>query len=679
MKTKSNLKTSVKRLACGMLSAILLIPASAFAADTVTVESPVIDILASTNAAEHPENSLYTIATTTGSDSITVDNEVYTPNITSGDWGVVNHLLADNTELNTALGYDENTGTYGKDKIVLEFDIKTWDNSNLGEGYNTWHLRKDENGDTKDSMLVWPGHLKFNSTDITWENGLSNDYYITNGLWYNVKHVSYLNKKDSKQVVEWYVNGNLVRRGERTTDYGTKLTKLIVQARYATSNNFYSYKNLKVYAADDVEKDNTQVAKKTNTVLSAKAAEFTEANTGEMKLDNNYIKLNTNTTAAKDGFTRTQSGSLVNVTRGNMLDGTKPYSIKFDVYMPKCDGIADGAKMQGLSFLATPPADDASKAYFGRMDVRAGQLRFKNELAWSLTTDDQTVLVSKDAWHTVECVIEPATETDTNIYMTWYVDGKVALNRSALETGGTYTSTTGLLTSFYLISHEGIYAADDTEKSNNLNSPIKIDNIEICTQSYAHPDFALQPTLSQSGQNLIVSLNKAAESDIVLKNLIVKDESDETVAPTGITVAEDKMSATIALPAASNSQWYTVELPERMISADGYSLSETQISTPHLEITAGELVTRDSNTSVDISYTNTTGDTVNGMVILAEYDGERCVGVDIRNVTFGKAETATSVAAGSLPSLTTNGSHTYRAYVWKANTIAPLSGAIVAK
>ena len=607
---------------------------------TVVVEDSNIKILGSINDNEQPKDALYEKGGTNGT-NYTVDTstgeDVYTAGVAY--YKVLAPKNSGDVEIKTAF---ENA-VQGYDKYVIEFDYYGENLDGDTKGEVSWHFRTigvDAN--------ISIGAL-YNSR-IKWNNGTNANYQsvktaqemdFARGVWHNMKLVTYLEPTIADGNVykqEWIMDGTVIRQKTVTLANG------IVPNYFWWCNKdmdeatdglqpFFKYKNLRLYAAKDKTvnvadttisrvplmsmRDSYSNGKSIDGLTISKGAGYKKSDDGYMTFDsgneNIFININSYQWTKND----------YEFIKSEIKKGPGAYSVKFDMYMPKKP---DGAvkAIQEFTFLSDKVDNHL---YFGKMKILSDRLKFEN--AFSGDTPSE-VIVKNEAWHAIECVIEPALNSDDKVYMTWYVDGSVARAREELNTSQPNTSLTGLIKLFYGLKNEA-----------GANQ-IKFDNFEISPIRYADLGSALTPTsLIMNDKTLTLSLNKPAENKQVLQNIAVKDSANNVITPQSVTVANDNKSVVITLPDNTAAEWYTVYLPERMFSADGYALSKSSVSTPHFEVASASFDdSADGKTSFKTTYKNSTNKETNIIAVIAAYDKTTGIltAVDTKTYKVNKSE-----------------------------------------
>lgn len=611
-KTTIDKKMFGKRLAASLLSACMLLSGfSAFAvegdgeAETPVIQNPAVVEKEAWSATLYRQyagdfaSSAYDagkdyckIDTITTDDSSEYDEITITENKYSGQW------LAETFAM---LG----TNNKGKEamknshKVSVSFDMKTSSNNSNG---NIIYFEDGSSGRIG-NLVVSDTKLAFSDSE---NNKNKYDYALTPGEWVNVKLVFYP-KKENVDInrCEWYVNDQLVLVASGGANAASFPTEARVLDRVGIlGSKGLTYKNLRISGVkqETVEADTT----------TEKVVDLTSANV-----------LKTDTAAGTDEngiFMNDKNGAVINVSDKTLDYGTDntpvydKYSFSYDIKLTK--DYEDATKVAKLYYRDGVQHYDTNSTnhdvgYIGMIHVYGKHLQFSK----NGTSVNKTYNIQKDKWYNIEYVVEPSTGK-----FVWYVNGDKVTEGSISDSTAWYASQKRILKTFRT-------EKDNEDKENRewvgVSGDIRFNNFKLSgIQNTVRPteDFATT-SVAKTDSGLDVTFNKDVDDTQSLLNYIkVTDRFGNVVNTTATVSATDKKVVNLAIENADSS-WYKVSVPTRFLSADGLALGETKVlSTPHFEVVNPVLNVENSTATLNATYTNTTNEAVNAMVVLAAYN-----------------------------------------------------------
>lgn len=212
-------------------------------------------------------------------------------------------------------------------------------------------------------------------------------------------------------------------------------------------------------------------------------------------------------------------------------------------------------------------------------------------------------------------------------------------------------------------SWNGIFTNMQLEAPNPANS-VKFKNFTLKgLETVKDNSNAFNANIEKSGNDLKLTFNKEVVKDSILLNkIVVKNAKGNALNVTGVVGEDNK---TVTFKNIADSEWYTVEIPERFVSADGYIIQNTVVSMPHFEVINAEITDGETTKSLATSFANTTEEGKEVVVMLAAYNQDNTLKqVSVKKYTVNKNETLT---ASDLPSVDATEDTTYKGYIWTSD------------
>lgn len=644
-----------KRFAVSLLSACMLFSGfSAFAADgDGAVDTPVIQ----NPAVVEEEVSPYFAVKGNTNYKVTGDkweeNGVLSHNYrnvcTVAEDGTVTVDSEDNSELILlSTGNDTYSGQKGCYKSVLNFDLKV-NNDNTGGTiyfYDTGNKRLGTANVSKEK-------LSFSY------NGGNPDYAIEAEKWYNIKCVTYPTSTsetaDDIDRIEWYVDNNLIGIS-KMNEGGTRTHARV----FYLSGKGISFKNQKLVK---INKNTVEAATTIENVVDLTTANVLSTSTA-VKEDNEGLYMDTN-------------GVLLNVDDKTLDYGTNnapvyhKYSFSYDIKLTADyqdnQRVAQLYYRDGVMHYNGTAESNTGKdvGYMGIIHVFGKHLQFSQNGEWSMK---ETYPIEKDVWYNIEYVMEPSTGD-----FVWYVNGEKVSEGSVSKSTNWYASKKRILKSF----RADITSGTDVAQSGD----IRFDNFKLSgiknTVKPAEVFAATSVVKNESG--LDVAFNKDVDSAQALLNYIkVTDRFGKAVSTSASVSDVDKKVVKLAIENVDSS-WYKVSVPSRFLSADGLALGKTTVlSTPHFEVVNPVINVENSIATLNATYTNTTDNEVNTMVVLAAYNENGTLAqVAVANRTVAETNgSVTEQTQSDKVNVTVPENGTVKAFVFDKTTYQPLCGII---
>lgn len=639
-KTTIDKKMFGKRLAASLLSACMLLGGfSSFAAEVDgEVDTPVIQ----NPAVVEEEVSPYFAVKGNTNYKVTGDkweeNSVLSHNYrdictVAEDGTVTVNDTAGSELILLSTGNDTYSGQKGCYKSVLNFDLKV-NNDNTGGTiyfYDTSNVRLGVVGISKEKLS-----FSYNSGTV--------DYAIEAEKWYNIKCVTYptgiSETADNIDRIEWYVDDNLIGIS-KMNEGGTRTHARV----FYLSGKGISFKNQKLVK---INKKTVEAATATEKVVGLTSANVLSTSTAAKK-DDNGIYMDT-------------KGVLLNVNDKTLDYGTDnapvydKYSFSYDIKLT-----ADYQDNQRLAQLyyrdgvmhynGTAESNNGKDVgYMGIIHIFGKHLQFSQNGEWSMK---ETYPIEKDVWYNIVYVMEPSTGD-----FVWYVNGDKVSEGSVSKSTSWYASKKRILKSF----RADITSGTDVAQSGD----IRFDNFKLSAiKNAVKPAEAFAVTsVAKTDNGLDVTFNKDVDTAQSLLNYIkVTDRFGKAVSTSASVSATDKKVVKLAIENDASS-WYKVGVPTRFLSADGLALGETKVlSTPHFEVVNPVINVENSTATLNATYTNTTDNEVNTMVVLAAYN---------ENGTLAQVAVANRTVAE------TNGSVSEQAQLDKVQVFVPENGSVKA-
>lgn len=665
--------STLKRLAAGAISAMMVFTSisAVFAAETtttaqtITVETSDYKLLGSIVEGEDKETNIYSNTNKNVDANYTVTEEngekVYT--VKECEYYKLLDLKDKNNSESTF-----NTTVDGYDKCVFSIDIKGLGTPSY-DVYNAYCYRTigKNRQENIEHGVIYNRRIKF--TDFgnqSIKKGGVAEYDMKDNTWHNVKIVHYLKKGANGYKIQYWVDDVLVRETEKN------LTSIVpdnfqwtgkVITSNETTQGLFSYKNARLYVAKEetVKENETSVQKdvfaqldKTtfkDTTEKGKQGEraiWRDSARGRTNTDENgylYTSLDQDGEGAAIYINQSSPTYLAKYFTGDLKGLYDSYSINFDMLMPKTTENSDTV----LQYLRLMSQANGEHKYMGCIMIMPGRIKMNATLNNTIFTD---TVVKEGEWANVEIEVDPSDAE--NIQFTYYVNGN-NVGTEKLDTNESRTSTTGIIETFY------------ASKMKSGTDNLKFDNFKITLNKKAHKSNSLNATVTKEVNDLKVKFNKALDSKTkLLDDIVVKNNLGNVLNVAGTLSADGK---TITYENVSNADWYSVQLPERLMDEDGYIIKNNIVSTPHFAVDSAKIdVDSEGNNKLNITYTNTLDEKQNVMVMLAAYDTDgRLVKVDVKSYGVNASGTVTPNGE-EVPTIeTTEGNLTVRGYIWGAN------------
>lgn len=174
-----------------------------------------------------------------------------------------------------------------------------------------------------------------------------------------------------------------------------------------------------------------------------------------------------------------------------------------------------------------------------------------------------------------------------------------------------------------------------------------------------------------------ITFNKESlNNESLLKDIVLKDSKANIVPVKTISTQTDNKSILLEVENA-NSDYYTIYMPKRFLSKDGYALSNEVVSTPHFEVTKSGFNENieEGKISFKTAYKNSKNVDTNIIAVIAAYDKTTGIlkAVDTKTYTIDKSVDGTEnvFEPDELPTIVKGSDTIVKGFIWEAATYAP--------
>ena len=536
-------------------------------------------------------------------------------------------------------------------KYSVSFDIKTSSTGANGEIYIF-----DDDTAGKNRRV---GRMQFSSSTITlFNNGNDSTKTVVNitpDEWVSLKYVVYPKTSTSDiNRLEWYIDDELVSVGESNSTTSMFPENRNFNKICAFNGKGTQYKNFKLEGIEKADIDKSQATEALSKLGGWKAPD--SAATGIVEKAAATVA-----ESGADGIKMLKAGNVIKV-KEDTLEFYDKYSVSFDVKTVSQG--ADDSTLLSRVYLYDKNSNvnpDKETQKTGARALGFFEL-YDNKLVLSTNggymTNGTQVPITAGEWVNIEYVITPG-ESGGNKFM-WYINGEL---KSQGEIAKTWEkSETGILRQI-----QPTEVVADSIYFNNFN----VSKVNTFEKNDANK-FAASASITGLKQ-IELSFNKTFLPNLpIMNNIKVKDAGGNAVNIQNISLSADNSKVTLALANELTSEYYSVYLPERLLSNDGQVLSVTVSATPHFEITqTGFDENSESSTiSFKTAYKNTKDQPENIIAVIVAYDKTTGVlkAVDTKQYTV---EANAEFEPSEYPTINKDSNTEIKGFIWSASTYAP--------
>lgn len=540
-------------------------------------------------------------------------------------------------------------------KYSISFDMKTSAASEDGEMYS---FDDDSNG-----LNRRVGRVIYTKDKLTFYNN-GNDSTTTvisvpQDEWINIKYVVYPKNSDENNLnrMEWYVDNEMITVGasnSETTMYSANrnFTKFCVIKGKGTI-----FRNFKL---EGITKETDDVSRITErlTKIGSWSSSDTSAKGMVQKTATSVA------TADTDGIKMLKSGNVIKV-KENSLEIYDKYSISFDFKTNITENVSNclsSIYMLDNNSVQNPNGTNQSVGYMGLFNLFGDRIQISKD---GYSSRFETVDITPGEWANFEYIISPGESNGNNFWC--YINGELKAEGSIKkEWPG---SQTGIINALQVAFKSGI----------DVNS-LCFDNFIIAQISNVEKaidnNFKAKAVINSSNQAEII-FNREIEVNLpVINSIQIKNADGKVINKSRVSVSDDKKKLVFGITNEEKSEYYTIMIPERLLSGDGYVLTENSISTPHFEVTKNEFEESemDGTIAFKTAYKNSKEQTVNIIAVIAAYDKTTGVlkQIDTKRYDVLAASEENSVFEPTeFPTIEKEADTIINGFIWEAATYAP--------